>query len=105
MAGAIQKGRYGAKDLEIGFKGEIDLVTEVDKACEKAVVELLRSRFPSHDIVTEETHLAQSYPFFCCSVALTLDGKPVAGAVYDCIKEELFTAEQGGGAHLNGRRL
>ena len=125
MAGAIQKGRYGAKDLEIGFKGEIDLVTEVDKACEKAVVELLRSRFPSHDIVTEETHLAQtgsryvwfidpldgttnyahSYPFFCCSVALTLDGKPVAGAVYDCIKEELFTAEKGGGAHLNGRRL
>ena len=125
MAGAIQKGRYGAKDLEIGFKGEIDLVTEVDKACEKAVVALLRSRFPAHDIVTEETHLAQtgsryvwfidpldgttnyahSYPFFCCSVALTLDGKPVAGAVYDCIKEELFTAEQGGGAHLNGRRL
>ena len=125
MAGAIQKGRYGAQDLEVGYKGEIDLVTEVDKACEKAVVELLRSRFPGHDIVTEETHLAQtgsryvwfidpldgttnyahSYPFFCCSVALTLDGKPVAGAVYDCIKEELFTAERGAGARLNGRPL
>jgi myo-inositol-1(or 4)-monophosphatase len=88
-------------------------------------VALLRARFPAHDIVTEETHLAQTgsryvwfvdpldgttnyahgYPFFCCSVALTCDGQPIAGAVYDCIKEELFTAERGGGAHLNGRRL
>jgi myo-inositol-1(or 4)-monophosphatase len=125
MAGAIQKGRYGAKDLEVGYKGEIDLVTEVDKACEKAVVELLRARFPTHDIVTEETHLAQTgsryvwfvdpldgttnyahgYPFFCSSVGLTLDGEPVAGAVYDPLKDELFTAEKGGGSYLNGRRL
>ena len=125
IAGALQKARYGAKDLDVQLKGEIDLVTEVDRACESAVVALLRARFPEHDIVTEETHLerhgsryvwfvdpldgttnyAHGYPFFCCSVALTLDGAPVAGAVYDCIKEELFTAERGSGAHLNGRRL
>jgi myo-inositol-1(or 4)-monophosphatase len=125
VAGAIQKARYGAKDLDIQFKGEIDLVTEVDKACEAAVVALIRDRFPDHDIVTEETDLARhgspyvwfvdpldgktnyahSYPFFCCSVALTFNGEPVAGAVYDPIKEELFTAERGSGAHLNGRRL
>jgi myo-inositol-1(or 4)-monophosphatase len=125
MAGAIQKARYGSADLDVQFKGEIDIVTAVDKACEAAVVELLRSRFPDHDIVTEETDLerrgsryvwfvdpldgttnfAHSYPFFCCSVALTLDGQPIAGAVYDPIKEELFTAERGAGAHLNGRRL
>ena len=126
MAGAIQKGRYGAKDLEVGYKGEIDLVTEVDKACEKAVVELLRvavsrpttssrrrrtsprrarATCGSSIPLDGTTNYAHGYPFFCCSVALTLDGKPVAGAVYDCIKEELFTAEQGGGAHLNGRRL
>lgn len=125
VAGAIQKERYGAKDLDVQYKGEIDLVTEVDKACEAAVVALLRQRFPDHDIVTEETDLARrgspyvwfvdpldgttnyahSYPFFCCSVALTLNGQPIAGAVYDPIKEELFTAERGGGAHLNGRRL
>jgi len=125
MAGALQKERYGATDLDIQYKGEIDLVTSVDKACEAAVVALIRSRFPDHDIVAEETDLerrgsryvwfvdpldgttnyAHGYPFFCCSVALTLDGRPVAGAVYDCIKEELFTAERGAGAHLNGRRL
>jgi myo-inositol-1(or 4)-monophosphatase len=125
MAGAIQKGRYGAKDLEIGFKGEIDLVTEVDKACEKAVVELLRSRFPSHDIVTEETHLAQTgsryvwfidpldgttnyahgIPIFAVSIALETAGRVAVGVVFDPNQGELFTAERGRGAFVNGEPL
>ena len=124
QAGAIQRSRYGQK-LEIEHKGEINLVTEVDRACEQAIVALVRERFPDHDIVTEETALdrtgsrhvwfvdpldgttnfAHGYPFFCASVALTLDGERVAGAVYDCVKDELFTAERGVGAFLNGRRL
>jgi myo-inositol-1(or 4)-monophosphatase len=123
-AGAIQRARYG-RQFEIRNKGEIDLVTAVDRECEDAVVALLRSRFPGHDIVTEETDLARtgsryvwyvdpldgttnfahSYPMFCCSVALTVDGATVAGAVYDPIKEELFTGERGGGARLNGKPL
>ncbi len=123
-AGAIQKAKYG-QAIEIEHKGVIDLVTEVDRACEATILEAVRSRFPDHDIVTEETLLARSgsrflwfidpldgttnfahgYPFFCASVALTVDGEIVAGAVYDPIKEELFTAERGAGAHLNGRRL
>jgi myo-inositol-1(or 4)-monophosphatase len=123
-AGAIQKARYG-QQIEIRHKGEIDLVTEVDNACEEAILGVLRERFPDHDIVTEETDLARSgsrfvwftdpldgttnfahgYPFFCSSVALTIAGEVVAGAVYDPIKEELFTAERGAGAHLNGRPL
>jgi myo-inositol-1(or 4)-monophosphatase len=123
-AGAIQKGKLGQR-IEVRHKGEIDLVTEVDGACETEIVRLLRERFPDHDIVAEETHterrgsrfvwfvdpldgttnFAHGYPFFCSSVALTLDGVGVAGAVYDPVKEELFTAERGGGAHLNGRRL
>jgi myo-inositol-1(or 4)-monophosphatase len=124
QAGAIQRARYGQK-VEIHHKGEIDLVTEVDRLCEQAIVALIRERFPRHDIVTEETALdrqgsrhvwfvdpldgttnfAHSYPFFCASVALTEDGERVAGAVYDCVKDELFTAERGVGAYLNGRRL
>jgi len=123
-AGAIQKARYGQK-IEIRHKGPIDLVTEVDRACEDAILETLRARCPGHDIVTEETVLertgsryvwfvdpldgttnyAHGYPFFCASVALTKDGEVVAGAVYDALKDELFSAERGGGAHLNGRRL
>ena len=124
-AGALQKERYGDPTLVVEHKGAIDLVTEVDRHCEKAILEVLRGRFPDHDVVTEESHIertgspfvwfvdpldgttnfAHGYPFFCASVALTRDGEVVAGAVYDCVKEELFSAERGGGAYLNGRRL
>ncbi len=123
-AGAIQKARYG-QEIEIFKKGVIDLVTEVDHAAEAAILRRLRAAFPEHDIVTEESQLEQTgsryvwfvdpldgttnfahgYPFFCSSVALTVDGVAVAGAVYDPLKDELFTAARGSGAHLNGRRL
>jgi myo-inositol-1(or 4)-monophosphatase len=123
-AGALQKERYG-RPLDVRLKGEIDLVTDVDRACEDAIVALLRARFPTHDIVTEETHIeatgashvwfvdpldgttnyAHGYPFFCASVALAREGELIAGAVYDPLKDELFTAERGAGAHCNGRRL
>ncbi len=123
-AGRIQRQRYGS-GVPVEYKGEIDLVTEVDRACELAIVELLRSRYPGHDIVTEETDLARtgsrhvwfidpldgttnfahSYPMFCVSVALAIEGELVAGAVYDPVRDELFTGEKGAGSHLNGRRL
>jgi myo-inositol-1(or 4)-monophosphatase len=124
-AGALQKARYGDETVRIEHKGEIDLVTEVDHACEEVILETLRSQFPEHDIVTEETDLARKgsryvwytdpldgttnfahgYPFFCSSVALTVDGQVVAGAVYEPLRADLFTAERGAGAFLNGRRL
>jgi myo-inositol-1(or 4)-monophosphatase len=124
-AGALQKERYGDPTLIVQHKGAIDLVTEVDRACETAILQILRRRFPDHDVVTEESHIertgsrfvwfvdpldgttnfAHAYPFFCASVALTIDGEVVAGAVYDCVKEELFSAERGAGAPLNGRPL
>jgi myo-inositol-1(or 4)-monophosphatase len=123
-AGALQKERYGKK-IEIQHKGEIDLVTEVDRACEAVILDTLRSRFSGHDFVTEETDIARTgsrfvwfidpldgttnfahgYPVFCSSVALAVDGVIVAGAVYDPLRDELFTGERGAGAHLNGRRL
>jgi myo-inositol-1(or 4)-monophosphatase len=123
-AGRIQKERYG-RGVAVEYKGEIDLVTEVDRACELAILEAIRTRYPDHDIVTEETDLARtgsrhvwfvdpldgtvnfahSYPFFCASVALAVEGEIVAGAVFDPVRDELFSAEKGAGAHLNGRRL
>ncbi len=100
QAGELQKARYGLQH-EIQHKGEIDIVTEVDKSCEKAIVALIRERFPGHDIVTEETaiertgsryvwfvdpldgttNFAHGYPFFCASVALAVEGEVVAGAL------------------------
>jgi myo-inositol-1(or 4)-monophosphatase len=123
-AGAIQRERY-ASGVAVEYKGEIDLVTEVDRACELAILETIRARYPEHDIVTEETDLgrtgsrfvwfidpldgtvnfAHSYPFFCASVALAVDGEIVAGAVFDPVRDELFTAERGAGSQLNGRPL
>jgi myo-inositol-1(or 4)-monophosphatase len=123
-AGAIQRERYGS-DLRIEHKGSIDLVTEVDHACEEAILDSLRSHHPDHDYVTEErdlerrgarhvwyvdpldgtTNFAHGFPFFCSIVALAVDGRVVAGAIYDPLREELFTGERGAGAHLNGRRL
>jgi myo-inositol-1(or 4)-monophosphatase len=123
-AGRIQRERYGSA-VAVEMKGDIDLVTEVDHACELAILETIRSRYRGHDIVTEETDLARtgshhvwfvdpldgttnfahSYPMFCSSVALAFEGEVVAGAVFDPLRDELFTAEKGGGAYLNGRRL
>jgi myo-inositol-1(or 4)-monophosphatase len=123
-AGRIQRERYGG-GVAVEHKGLLDLVTEVDRACELAILETLRSRYPTHDIVTEETDLARrgsrhvwfidpldgttnfahTYPVFCASVALAIGGEIVAGAVFDPLRDELFTAEKGSGAHLNGRRL
>ncbi len=124
QSGAIQRTRFGQK-IKVEHKGEINLVTEVDLACERVILDLLRSRFPDHDIVTEEstparhgspyvwyidpldgtTNFAHGYPCFCTSIALTHQGSVVAGAVYDPLREELFTAERGVGSFLNGRRL
>ena len=123
-AGRIQRERFGS-GVAVEYKGAIDLVTEVDRACELAILDAIRARYPDHDIVTEETDLARtgarhvwfvdpldgtvnfahSYPVFCASVALAIDGEVVAGAVFDPARDELFSAERGSGAHLNGRRL
>jgi myo-inositol-1(or 4)-monophosphatase len=123
-SGALQKEKYG-QHIAVEHKGAINIVTEVDRACEAAILSLLRSRFPDHDIVTEETDLARrgspwvwyidpldgttnyahGYPCFCTSLALVHEEKVVVGAVYDPLREELFTAERGVGAFLNGRRL
>jgi myo-inositol-1(or 4)-monophosphatase len=123
-SGAIQRGKYG-QHVAIEHKGEINLVTEVDKACEAKIVALLRERFPDHDIVTEETEIEQTgspyvwyidpldgttnfahgYPCFCTSLALAHEGKVVVGAVYEPLRQELYTAERGVGSFLNGQRL
>jgi myo-inositol-1(or 4)-monophosphatase len=117
--------RYFGKPLKISMKGPVDPVTEADKAAEKAVVDVLRRRFPDHGIVTEESaplagaspyrwvidpldgtiNFSHGLPHACVSIALLRGGTPLMGAVLDPFRGELFWAERGRGAWLNGRRL
>ena len=123
-AGALL-ANYFERRVKFEVKGEFDLVTEADRASEKLVVERLRSYFPSHAIVAEEggghqssseyrwyvdpldgtTNFAHGFPMFNVTLALERAGEVVAGVIYDPLRQELFTAEQGGGAYLNNRRI
>jgi len=124
IAGQLQlEGLKRARQIE--FKGSINLVTDVDKACEKAVVDLLQGRFPQHDILAEEgsgrrkdseykwvidpldgtTNYAHGYRLFCISIALEYRGEIVVGAVYEPNRDEMFLAEKSAGASLNGERI
>jgi len=123
-AGEIQIARLGS-DFQVGKKGAIDLVTEVDVQIERAFRALIASRFPDHDVLGEEmgqprsgarhrwvfdpldgtTNYAHGIPIFCATLALEIDGDPTVAAVYDPTRRELFTAERGVGAWLNGEPL
>jgi myo-inositol-1(or 4)-monophosphatase len=126
QGGDLQRARFGSV-LDIRKKGEIDLVTEVDVAIERMIRALIADRHPGHDVLAEElggpgpgprspycwivdpldgtTNFAHGLPLFCCTVALEVAGRLEVGAVYDPTRDELFTAERGNGAFLNGNRL
>lgn len=119
--GALLRQSIG-QAREISYKGEINLVTEMDRRSERTVVEILRSAFPDHGVLAEEeaafegkascrwiidpldgtTNYAHGYPNFAVSIALERSGEVIAGVVYDPMRDELFTAERGAGAALNG---
>ncbi|MGE5619088.1 MAG: inositol monophosphatase family protein [Sphingomonadaceae bacterium] len=123
-AGSILRDRWRLA-RQIQYKGEINLVTDADRQAEEAIVSLLRSRFPDHQILAEEgstggdshshrwiidpldgtTNYAHGYPHFAVSIALERDGSIVLGVVYDPILNELFLAKAGEGAWLNGEPL
>jgi myo-inositol-1(or 4)-monophosphatase len=127
-AGAIQMAHFGGP-MRIDKKGAIDLVTEVDVAVERMFRALIADRFPDHVVLGEElqqddllrrtapgycwvfdpidgtTNFAHGLPIFCASLGLELDGEAIVAAVYDPTRKELFTAEKGQGARLNGERI
>ena len=124
LAGGIIRDR-SRTEMSVSFKGRNDIVTDVDLAAEKAVLDLLRQEFPDFGILAEESepvdsgspftwvvdpldgtrNFAQGIPHFCTVVALSYGDEPVVGVTYDPIREELFTAEKGKGAFVNGERL
>jgi myo-inositol-1(or 4)-monophosphatase len=126
-AGEIQLAHFN-RNVRIDKKGAIDLVTEADLEVERMCRRLLGERFPSHAILAEElasepghgassthcwvfdpidgtTNYAHGLPIFCSALGLEIDGRVEVAAVYDPTRRELFTAERGGGAYLNGARL
>lgn len=123
-AGRIQLEHFGHIQ-QIRKKGSIDIVTEVDVEVERMFRALIAERFPGHGILAEElggdaegqtssgfcwifdpvdgtTNYAHGMPIFCSSLALEIDGQVEVAAIYDPTRRELFTAERGGGARLNG---
>jgi len=125
QAGAVQLARAG-RGIRVDKKGTIDLVTEVDLAVEHMFRDLVADRFPDHQVLAEElggsaatppgpcwvfdpidgtTNYAHGLPIFCASLALEIDGVAQIAAIYDPNRRELFTAERGGGAFLNGLPL
>lgn len=125
QAGGRIARQFFRRDPVVRKKGLIDLVTEADVAVEAEVRARLGRRFPTHGFLGEEsgeqtaasghrwivdpidgtTNFAHGLALFCISIALEIDGQMAVGVVYDPMGEELFTAELGQGARLNGQRL
>ena len=123
-AGQILREEYG-RPPDIAYKGDVDLVTQADRRSERAIVSRLAQYFPDHTISAEEglghergsefrwhvdpldgtTNFAHKYPCFCVSIALARGDALLAGVVYNPIHDELFAAERGAGATLNGKRI
>lgn len=123
-AGALLMS-YFARRIGFEYKGDVDLVTEADRTSEALITERIRSRWPRHDLIGEEgarvstgsdyrwyvdpldgtTNFAHGFPVFCVSIALEYRNERIAGVVFDPTREEMFTAEKGGGAWLNQRRI
>jgi myo-inositol-1(or 4)-monophosphatase len=116
---------YFRRRIGYEYKGDVDLVTEADRASEKFITERLRSRWPEFGIIGEEgtksdldaeyrwlvdpldgtTNFAHSYPVFCISIALVRGEELLAGFLYDPTRDEFFAAEHGAGAKLNGQAM
>jgi myo-inositol-1(or 4)-monophosphatase len=133
QAGALLRGFY-AKGVATEYKGDVDLVTEADRASEKLIVEKLKAAFPSHGVYGEEgtrsameseyrwyvdpldgtTNFAHGFPAFCvilglerraAGLAADADGELVAGVIYDPLRDEMFSVERGKGAWLNQNKV
>lgn len=123
-AGAILRDGYN-REHTLQYKGVIDLVTETDHASESFLIREIQSQFPGSHILAEESgetsgeneglwyidpldgtvNYAHHIPVFCVSIAYASKGVVTLGAVYDPLRDEMFTSERGKGAFLNGGKI
>ena len=125
VGGEIHK-KYFQTDIAVETKtSHFDRLTVADIEAEKKIVELIKKHYPEHNILAEEgkykehdspytwiidpldgtNNFSCGVPIFCVSIALAFKGDIVAGVVYDCMRDEVFTAEKGKGAFLNGKPI
>ncbi len=123
-AGRIQMEHFGHSH-SVEYKGITNPVTMVDRFCDQTITRMIASTFPGHDLLTEETpfqkkgspwrwiidpldgttNYLHGYPCFCVSIGLEVEGEVKLGVVYNPNLDELFYAENGKGAFLNGNRI
>jgi len=126
-AGRLLMEKFG-RGIKISKKGDINLVTEADLASEALIIDRIRSHYPKHFILAEEsgtaviaggdaawkwiidpldgtTNFAHGYPCFCVTIALEHQDEVVIGVTYDPTRNELFAAERGRGASLNNKPI
>ncbi|MGA7851367.1 MAG: inositol monophosphatase family protein [Terriglobales bacterium] len=116
---------YFRQHVKIEYKGDVDLVTVADRKSEALILERIRKQFPTHDVMGEEgahieaggeykwyvdpldgtTNFAHGYPVFCVSLAVERQGRRITGVIYDPTRDEMFSAELGGGARLNEKAM
>ena len=122
-AGTIARRHLGKVSYDL--KGRANLVTQADIACQQAILKIIRKNFPAHDFLAEEnglkntgspwkwvidpidgtTNFAHTMPHFSTSVALAYKNDIVLGGVYDVCADEMFLAQKGKGATLNGKKI
>ena len=113
------------QDLTIFYKGDLNLVTQIDTLSEQTIVSEIRKHFRNHQILAEEGHhyesaspyrwiidpldgttnYAHRFPYFCVSIGVELEGSILLGVIYDPVRKELFVAEKGKGATLNSKSI
>lgn len=122
-AGRLVK-KAGQKPISVEYKSPVSLVTETDKKAEQIIIETIRRKFPNHSILAEEsepsgnsnkkwiidpidgtTSFAHKVPFSCVSIGYEEDGTMKVGGVWNPFIDELFWAERGKGARLNGKKI
>jgi len=125
-AGQILLEKFG-RNIAVSLKGDINLVTEADLASEALIVERIKSYYPKHSILAEEsgaavidssttwkwiidpldgtTNYAHGYPCFCVTIAVEHEAEIVVAVTFDPTRSELFAAERGRGASLNNKPI
>ncbi|MCX6174053.1 MAG: inositol monophosphatase family protein [Ignavibacteriales bacterium] len=124
-AGEIVREGFG-KNFSTEYKtNSSDLVTEIDKKSEALIIDFIKKEFPGHSVLAEEsgehgtsseylwvidpldgtTNFAHGFPMFAVSIGVQKNGGTICGAVYDIMRDEIYTSEKGSGSFRNGMKL